>query len=326
MQYEAWTRSSTTDTNGGTPLHHHRQRRRCAGGAAARRAHLRSGQRPEDLRQRPLHRRRRPEQGRLARQLGQHLRAGARQRDHRRQQQWQGDDPASSPSTTARSPPAQMQQNFAAGVGPEVLPAVRREQLSGSPQSYILLHGQQYDNYSYLFYEPTFISLDRQRAAGQHPDRGHPHRHQRRAPAGRAVVLDREHHDRRLGLYGRERPAALERRLGDRRRPRRCAATCSSCRSTSSVISRTSTSSRSCRRTRRRPTTRRSRTSGVHLFARGQRRDVGGDRRADHRLGGRGALRRGGSSRCRRCRRSPPSLPRSRRRSRSWPAPTAASS
>src|SRR6185437_10510368 len=32
--------------------------------------------------------------------------------------------------------------------------------LSGVPQSYILMTASQYDNYSYLFYAPTFISLD----------------------------------------------------------------------------------------------------------------------------------------------------------------------
>ena len=43
---------------------------------------------------------------------------------------------------------------------PEVLPAVRRESLSGIPQTYIEIQAAQYDTYSYLFTNPTFISLD----------------------------------------------------------------------------------------------------------------------------------------------------------------------
>ena len=75
QQYHQHRRHAAAD-------HDHGQRRR-AGGPAARRAHLRPGQRPEALRQRRLHRRRGSLQGRLARQLGQHFRAGARQRGHR---------------------------------------------------------------------------------------------------------------------------------------------------------------------------------------------------------------------------------------------------
>ena len=56
--------------------------------------------------------------------------------------------------------PAQIQQNFAAGVGQKYYLLFGVTQLSGVPQSYILFQASQYDNYSYLFYEPKFISLD----------------------------------------------------------------------------------------------------------------------------------------------------------------------
>jgi hypothetical protein len=54
---------------------------------------------------------------------------------------------------------AQIQQNFAAGVGQKYYLLFGVSQLSGVPQSYILFQASQYDNYSYLFYQPKFISL-----------------------------------------------------------------------------------------------------------------------------------------------------------------------
>ena len=56
---------------------------------------------------------------------------------------------------------AQIQQNFAAGVGQKYFLLFGVSALSGVPQSYILFQASQYDNYSYLFYQPKFISLDR---------------------------------------------------------------------------------------------------------------------------------------------------------------------
>jgi mono/diheme cytochrome c family protein len=55
---------------------------------------------------------------------------------------------------------AQVQQNFAAGVGERYYLLFNVSALSGVAQSYILLEGSQYDSYSYLFTRPTFISLD----------------------------------------------------------------------------------------------------------------------------------------------------------------------
>ncbi|HEY7964434.1 MAG TPA: LamG-like jellyroll fold domain-containing protein [Steroidobacteraceae bacterium] len=60
---------------------------------------------------------------------------------------------------------AQIQQNFAAGVGQKYYLLFGVSQLSGVPQSYILFQGSQYDNYSYLFDAPKFISLDGSAAA-----------------------------------------------------------------------------------------------------------------------------------------------------------------
>ena len=57
--------------------------------------------------------------------------------------------------------PAQIQQNFAAGVGQKYYLLFGVSSLTGMPQSYILFTGSQYDNFSYLFAQPKFISLDR---------------------------------------------------------------------------------------------------------------------------------------------------------------------
>ncbi|HEY0767684.1 MAG TPA: LamG domain-containing protein [Steroidobacteraceae bacterium] len=56
--------------------------------------------------------------------------------------------------------PAQIQQNFAAGVGEKYYLLFGVSALTGVSQSYILFQGSQYDNYSYLFDQPKFISLD----------------------------------------------------------------------------------------------------------------------------------------------------------------------
>ena len=125
MQYEGMARSSVTDTNGAPPLLTNGHRARGAGGAAARGADLRSGQWPDAVRQRRVHRRRGPGQGRLARQLGQHLRAGARQRDHR-QAAVAGRHPLRrhpQPRADAGADPAELRRRRRR----EVLPAVRRQ-------------------------------------------------------------------------------------------------------------------------------------------------------------------------------------------------------
>jgi len=55
---------------------------------------------------------------------------------------------------------AQIQQNFAAGVGEQYALLFDVSTLTGVSQAYIMLTGSQYDSYSYLFTNPTFISLD----------------------------------------------------------------------------------------------------------------------------------------------------------------------
>src|SRR6202050_4409531 len=75
------------------------------------------------------------------------------------QRQWQGTIKFVAIHNRALTP-AQIQQNFAAGVGQKYYLLFGVTQLSGVPQSYILFQASQYDNYSYLFYQPKFISLD----------------------------------------------------------------------------------------------------------------------------------------------------------------------
>ena len=76
------------------------------------------------------------------------------------QRQWQGVIKFVAIHNRALTP-AQIQQNFAAGVGQKYFLLFGVSALSGVPQSYILFQASQYDNYSYLFYQPKFISLDR---------------------------------------------------------------------------------------------------------------------------------------------------------------------
>jgi hypothetical protein len=54
----------------------------------------------------------------------------------------------------------QIQQNFAAGVGQRYYMLFGVSALSGVSKSYILFTASQYDNYTYLFAQPKFISLD----------------------------------------------------------------------------------------------------------------------------------------------------------------------
>ncbi len=56
--------------------------------------------------------------------------------------------------------PAQIVQNFDVGVGEKYFMLFSVEHLINVPQSYIMFEAAQYDSYSYLFNEPTFISLD----------------------------------------------------------------------------------------------------------------------------------------------------------------------
>src|SRR3984893_12947692 len=55
---------------------------------------------------------------------------------------------------------AQVQQNFAAGVGARYYLLFNVSALTGVLQSFIMMEGSQYDSYSYLFRKPRFISLD----------------------------------------------------------------------------------------------------------------------------------------------------------------------
>ncbi len=55
---------------------------------------------------------------------------------------------------------AQIQQNFAAGVGERYFMLFNVSHLVDVPQSYMMFEASQYDSYSYLFDKPTFISLD----------------------------------------------------------------------------------------------------------------------------------------------------------------------
>ncbi|HVP33142.1 MAG TPA: LamG domain-containing protein [Steroidobacteraceae bacterium] len=75
------------------------------------------------------------------------------------QRQWQGVIKMVTIYNTALTQ-AQITQNFNAGVGQKYFLLFGVSSLTGVNQSYIMFTASQYDNYSYLFYQPTFISLD----------------------------------------------------------------------------------------------------------------------------------------------------------------------
>jgi len=56
--------------------------------------------------------------------------------------------------------PAQILQNFEAGVGEKFFLLFSVEHLVNVPESYIVLEASQFDSYAYLFKDPFFISLD----------------------------------------------------------------------------------------------------------------------------------------------------------------------
>jgi concanavalin A-like lectin/glucanase superfamily protein len=67
---------------------------------------------------------------------------------------------------------SQIQQNYAAGVGQLFYLLFDVSALTGVSQSYIMFTASQYDNYSYLFDKPTFISLNPKAQPGNIPIQG----------------------------------------------------------------------------------------------------------------------------------------------------------
>ncbi len=67
---------------------------------------------------------------------------------------------------------SQIQQNYAAGVGQLYYLLFDVSALTGVAQSYIMFTASQYDNYSYLFDKPTFISLNPKAQPGSIPIQG----------------------------------------------------------------------------------------------------------------------------------------------------------
>jgi hypothetical protein len=75
------------------------------------------------------------------------------------QRQWQGVIKMVTIYNTALTQ-AQITQNFNAGVGQKYYLLFGVSSLTGVNQSYVMFTASQYDTYTYLFYNPTFISLD----------------------------------------------------------------------------------------------------------------------------------------------------------------------
>jgi hypothetical protein len=84
---------------------------------------------------------------------------------------------------------AQVQQNFAAGVGERYYLLFNVSSLTGMAQSYVMFDVSRYDSYSYLFAKPTFISLDPNAKPGSIPLAGiRIGINGREAPVGQAYV------------------------------------------------------------------------------------------------------------------------------------------
>jgi Concanavalin A-like lectin/glucanases superfamily len=67
---------------------------------------------------------------------------------------------------------AQVMQNFNAGVGERYYELFNVSTVTGVPQAYVMFTVSQYDSYGYLFYQPTFISLDKTAAPDNIPVQG----------------------------------------------------------------------------------------------------------------------------------------------------------
>ena len=87
------------------------------------------------------------------------------------QRQWQGVIKFVAIHNRALTP-AQIQQNFAAGVGERYFLLFNVSALTGVNQAYVMFEVSRYDSYSYLFTKPTFISLDNTAMPGSIPIKG----------------------------------------------------------------------------------------------------------------------------------------------------------
>ena len=235
MQYEGMARSSVTDTNGKPPLITDHGGRRGAGGPAARGAHLRSGQRPEALRQR----RARPAMPTRPR--------AARSPTGTAPSRWcSATRPPGSGSGRASIKfaaihnraltPAQIQQNFAAGVGEKYFLLFGVSALSGRAA---VVHPLPGEPVRHLQLPVLPAEVHQPRSEGHGPgepeDQRHAPRRERRAGPGGPVVRHHERHGRRRELHRRQRPAALGPGHAWCRPPSDRTTTCSSCPSTSSA-------------------------------------------------------------------------------------------
>jgi hypothetical protein len=68
--------------------------------------------------------------------------------------------------------PAQITQNFQAGVGEKFYLLFSVSHLVAMPQAYVMFEVSQLDSYGYLFNKPTFISLDAAARPGSIPVAG----------------------------------------------------------------------------------------------------------------------------------------------------------
>ena len=111
---------------------------------------------------------------------------------------------------------SQVMQNYNAGVGERYYMLFNVSDVTAVNQSYVMFTVSQYDSFSYLFYQPTFISLDSAATiTAPIPVQGFAHRLERRCAAGGPGLHPAEHQRDRGQLHA-ARPGAVERRYHHR--------------------------------------------------------------------------------------------------------------
>ena len=113
---------------------------------------------------------------------------------------------------------AQIDQNFEAGVGERFYLLFSVSHLVNVPQSYVMFEASQFDSYSYLFTEPSFISLDGSQDPGPDPHPGRSHRREWRRSQGRPGLCAARPHGHRGGLRACDGLRPREHRHGGRAR------------------------------------------------------------------------------------------------------------
>ncbi len=218
---------------------------------------------------------------------------------------------------------AQIQQNYAAGVGQKYFLLFDVSALTGVPQSYIMMTLEPQRQLLLPVHQSDLHQPGSDPDAQWHPDQRHPHRHQWYRGVRRAELHSAEHHGDHGQLQQHHGAAAVQRRCGHRPAERPGIGSvlpvlCADRHADACVHG------SDLRDTGAGAGTRGAGSGSAHLRA-PDADHVQGHRRADDRYQRRARSTPTCCRRCRRCRICRPTRPPTRRPFRSWPSPTAAS-